>query len=86
VAGKLKSLITSATPALKYIGVGFVVLGVFLVISGIIESHSLSSRISIFFTGSPSDRVAKQLTSGVVAVAIGASMLFFLRSRQRTPH
>jgi hypothetical protein len=85
VAGKLKSLIGSAAPALKYIGLAIAVLGVFLLISAVIESHSLSSRISIFFTGSPSDRVTKQLIGGVVAVAIGASMMFFRRARGRTP-
>jgi len=68
-----------------YVGLGIAVVGVFLLIAALVESHSLSSRLSIFFTGSPTDRVTGQVIAGGVALAIGASMMFFRRARGRTP-
>ena len=53
-----------------------IVLGVFLLIAGLDASDSLSSRISRLFNGSPTDRTLWLFLGGVVAVMVGASMVW----------
>lgn len=45
--------------------------GVVLVVMGISATNSLSSDVSRFFTGSPTDKAIWMLIGGVVAVAVG---------------
>jgi hypothetical protein len=45
--------------------------GVLLIIFGVMASTSLSSDISRFFTGSPTDKAIWMLVGGVVASVVG---------------
>jgi hypothetical protein len=50
--------------------------GIVLVTYGVAASESLSSDISRFFTGSPTDKAIWMLIGGVVAIIIGLAGLF----------
>lgn len=50
--------------------------GIVLVIFGLDASDSISSDLSRFFTGSPTDRTIWLFLGGVVATLIGASGLY----------
>ncbi len=56
--------------------------GIVLVTYGVAASESLSSDISRFFTGSPTDKAIWMLIGGVVAIIIGLAGLF--RGSKRT--
>ena len=45
--------------------------GIVLVIYGVAASESLSSDISRFFTGSPTDKTIWMLIGGIVSIIIG---------------
>ena len=45
--------------------------GVLLIILGVSASNSLSSDISRFFTGSPTDKAIWMMVAGVVAAVVG---------------
>jgi len=64
----------------KFVGFGVIVLGFFLLMTGWESSESLSSQISRLFQGSPTDRTLWYLIGGVVALAVGASMVWSRRS------
>ena len=66
----------------NYIGVGVIILGVVLVMAGLDASDSLSSRISRLLNGSPTDRTLWLFLGGVVAVMVGASMVWRRRSQK----
>jgi len=55
----------------KAVSVAFLVGGVALVIYGISAAQSLSSDISRFFTGSPTDKAIWMLLGGAVLSVIG---------------
>ena len=55
----------------KAVSVAFLVGGVALVIYGISAAQSLSSDISRFFTGSPTDKAIWMLIGGTVLSVIG---------------
>lgn len=57
-----------------FLGLGIIVLGIFLLVAGWESNDSLSSRFSRMFHGSPSDRTIWYLIGGVVALAVGASL------------
>ncbi len=46
--------------------------GILLIVFGIMASTSLTSDISRFFTGSPTDKAIWMLVGGVVASVVGA--------------
>ena len=54
------------------VGIGVIILGVFLLIAGLDASDSLSSRIHRLFHGSPTDRTLWLFFGGVVTVLVGA--------------
>jgi len=66
----------------KFLGVGIVVLGVFLMIAGLDASESLSSRFSRLFTGSPTDKTTWLLIGGAFALMVGVSMVGFRRGQR----
>jgi hypothetical protein len=45
--------------------------GILLIVFGVMASTSLSSDISRFFTGSPTDKAIWMLVGGVVASVVG---------------
>ena len=53
------------------VGLILFALGVALLIFGFNESHSFSSDVSRFFTGSPTDKAVWMLIGGIVAAVIG---------------
>jgi len=55
----------------KAVSLALLVGGILLMIFGFMAATSLSSDISRFFTGSPTDKAIWMLIGGVVASAIG---------------
>ncbi len=55
----------------KLISLAILVIGIVLVIYGVSASESLSSDVSRFFTGSPTDKTIWLLIGGIVAIGIG---------------
>ena len=55
--------------------------GVVLIILGVQATNSLSSDLSRFFTGSPTDKAVWMLIAGVVAGVIGLCTAFYLIRR-----
>jgi LPXTG-motif cell wall-anchored protein len=64
------------------VGIALLVVGVVLILFGMNASASLGSRVSEFFTGTPSDRTIWLLVAGVAAAIVGLGML--LAGRRRT--
>jgi len=60
----------------KGIWVAFLVIGVVLVVFGARASDSLSSDVSRFFTGSPTDKSMWLLVGGLATSAVGVFGLF----------
>ncbi len=56
------------------LGIILLVVGVLLLIFGISASDSIGSSFSKLFTGAPTDKAIWLLISGVVAIAIGATV------------
>lgn len=59
----------------KVISLAILAVGIVLVIYGVAASQSLSSDISRFFNGSPTDKTIWLLIGGVVAIIIGLAGL-----------
>jgi len=59
----------------KIIFLALLIGGIVLIIYGLNASDSVSSDVSRFFTGNPTDRVTWFLVGGIVATAIGAAGL-----------
>ena len=64
------------SPMYRYISFAVLILGVVLISYGVIASDSLSSDISRFFTGSPTDRTMWLLIVGLLATAFGLYGVF----------
>jgi len=58
-------------------------VGIVLVILGVNESNALSSDVSRFFTGSPTDRSTWMIAGGVLAAVVGLMGLTRLLRRKR---
>ena len=65
----------------KLVSVALLVGGIVLIILGISAADSLSSDVSRFFTGSPTDKAMWMLIGGSVAAVIG--LLGTLRGTKR---
>ena len=63
------------------VGLAIFALGVVLLIFGFNESHSFSSDVSRFFTGSPTDKAMWMIIGGAVAAVVG--LVFTLRGAKR---
>jgi hypothetical protein len=59
----------------RILGIALLVAGIMLIIFGINATESLSSDVSRFFTGSPTDKSMWLLIGGVVATIIGCAGL-----------
>lgn len=55
----------------RLISIALLVGGIVLIVAGINATHSFSSDLSRFFTGSPTDKAIWMLIGGVVAAIIG---------------
>ena len=55
----------------KLVSVALLVGGIVLIILGISAADSLSSDVSRFFTGSPTDKAVWMLIGGIAAASIG---------------
>ena len=58
------------------ISIALLVVGAILIVLGINTSHSFSSNVSRFFTGSPTDQAIWFFVGGAVALVVGLVMLF----------
>jgi hypothetical protein len=56
----------------KAVSLALLAGGILLIVFGVMASTSLSSDISRFFTGSPTDKAIWMLVGGVVASVVGA--------------
>jgi NO-binding membrane sensor protein with MHYT domain len=56
----------------KAVSLALLAGGILLLVFGVMASTSLSSDISRFFTGSPTDKAIWMLIGGVVASIVGA--------------
>ena len=56
---------------IKVVSLAILAGGIVLVVYGIAASESLSSDISRFFAGSPTDKTIWLLVGGIVAIIIG---------------
>lgn len=59
----------------KFVSLALLVGGAVLIVMGINATHSFSSDVSRFFSGSPTDKAIWMLLGGVVAVVIGLAMM-----------
>jgi hypothetical protein len=60
-----------------------VAVGIVLLILGVNESNALSSDISRFFTGSPTDKSTWMIAGGVLAAVVGLMGLTRLLRRKQ---
>jgi len=60
----------------KAIAIALLVIGIIFIVLGINASQSISSDVSRFFTGSPTDKTVWLLVGGAVALAVGLVALF----------
>ena len=60
----------------KLISLALLVGGILLIISGFKGTHSFTSDVSRFFTGSPTDKAVWMLIGGTVAALAGLTMLW----------
>ena len=61
---------------LRAVGVALLVVGVILLVFGINASESVSSSISEFFTGKPTDKTVWLLIGAALAIIVGACLSF----------
>ena len=59
----------------KAISLALLAVGILLIVFGVMASTSLSSDISRFFTGSPTDKALWMLLGGVVVSIVGVAGL-----------
>jgi len=60
----------------KMVALALLVGGIILIVIGVNATNSLSSDISRFFTGSPTDKAVWMLVGGVVATLVGLGMMW----------
>ena len=65
----------------KILSLALLVVGVVLIVLGLSAADSLSSDVSRFFTGSPTDKAVWMLIGGVVAAMVGLTGTLW-RSKQ----
>ena len=58
----------------KVIGIGFLAGGIVLMVFGVQGMNSVSSDVSKFFTGAPTDKAVWMLVGGAVLAGIGLIM------------
>ncbi len=66
----------------KAISLALIVIGVALIGFGVIAMDSLSSDVSRFFTGTPTDKAVWMLIAGIAAAIVGLSGVTFFRSKE----
>ncbi len=60
----------------KMVALALLVGGIILIVIGVNATNSLSSDISRFFTGSPTDKAVWMLVGGAVATLVGLAMMW----------
>ncbi len=63
----------------RIVGLSIFVVGVILLVFGVTATDSVSSDISRFFSGKPTDKAIWLLISGMAGVILGAGALLFPR-------
>lgn len=61
----------------KATGLALLVVGIVLIIFGVNASDSLSSDVSRFFTGTPTDKSMWLLLGGIAAAIVGGAITLF---------
>jgi hypothetical protein len=60
----------------KLISLALLAGGIVLIVTGFNATHSFTSDVSRFFTGSPTDKGVWMLIGGTVAALVGLAMLW----------
>ncbi|SPE50836.1 conserved exported hypothetical protein [Verrucomicrobia bacterium] len=60
----------------KLVSLALLVGGIVLIITGFNRTHSFTSDVSRFFTGSPTDKAVWMLIGGTLAALVGLAMLW----------
>ena len=60
----------------KLVSLALLVGGIVLIITGFNGTHSFTSDVSKFFTGSPTDKAVWMLIGGTVCALVGLAMLW----------
>jgi hypothetical protein len=60
----------------KLVSLALLIGGIVLIIMGFNATHSFTSDVSRFFTGSPTDKAIWMLIGGIVAALVGLTMLW----------
>ena len=60
----------------KIVSLALLVGGIVLIINGFNATHSFTSDVSRFFSGSPTDKAVWMLIAGTVAALVGLAMLW----------
>ena len=55
----------------KAVSIALLAGGIVLIVIGVNATHSFSSDVSRFFTGSPTDKAVWMLIGGIVAAVVG---------------
>jgi hypothetical protein len=69
----------------KAVSLALLVIGIALMIFGMNASNSVSSDVSRFFTGNPTDKTIWFLIGGIAAAVVGAVGLLMGRSHLPEP-
>ena len=68
--------------SISLVSIAMLIGGIALIVFGVSASNSLSSDVSRFFTGSPTDKAIWLLVGGAAASVAGAVGLILGRKRQ----
>ena len=60
----------------KLVSLALLIGGIVLIIMGFNATHSFTSDVSRFFTGSPTDKAVWMLIGGLVAAVVGLATLW----------
>lgn len=63
----------------RVLGLSILVVGIILLVFGVTATDSVSSDISRFFSGKPTDKAIWLLISGIAGVLLGTGALLFPR-------
>lgn len=66
----------------KMISLVLIVVGISLIVFGVIAMDSVSSDVSRFFTGTPTDKAVWMLIGGAAATIVGLSGVTLFRTKE----
>jgi hypothetical protein len=75
-AARFPNKLKGKTNMNKLVSLALLIGGIVLIIMGFNATHSFTSDVSRFFTGSPTDKAVWMLIGGIVAALVGLTMLW----------